>query len=54
MSNEVVKIAFIRKPHGLAGEVSVTPLTDFPKERYVNGAQFILDGFEDDKEPLIL
>lgn len=54
MSKELVKIAFIRRPHGLAGEVSVTSLTDFPTERFITGAEFILDGFEEDKEPLVL
>lgn len=54
MSNDLIKIAFIRKPHGLAGELSVTSLTDFPNERFVEGAQFILDGFEEEKEPLTI
>ncbi|MCJ8347367.1 ribosome maturation factor RimM [bacterium] len=54
MSKKLVKIAFIRKPHGLAGEVSVSSLTDFPDERFIDGSKFILDGFEEEREPLVL
>jgi 16S rRNA processing protein RimM len=36
MADELL-VGIVRKPHGLAGEVSVEPLTDFP-ERFASGA----------------
>ncbi len=32
-------VGIVRRPHGIAGEVSVEPVTDFP-ERFVSGATF--------------
>ena len=32
-------VGIVRRPHGIAGEVSVEPATDFP-ERFVAGAKF--------------
>ncbi|HZI65970.1 MAG TPA: ribosome maturation factor RimM [Thermoanaerobaculia bacterium] len=32
-------VGIVRRPHGIAGEVSVEPATDFP-ERFVSGAAF--------------
>src|SRR4051812_47581285 len=34
---EEILVGVVRRPHGLAGEVSVQPLTDFP-ERFAAGA----------------
>ena len=37
-----IKVGFIRKPHGLKGFLKVTALTDFPQERFVEGAELYL------------
>lgn len=38
-----VQVARIGKPHGIRGEVTVQVLTDVPEERFVPGAEFVVE-----------
>ncbi|WP_413247921.1 ribosome maturation factor RimM [Sinomonas flava] len=38
-----VQVARIGKPHGIRGEVTVQVLTDAPQDRFVPGAEFIVE-----------
>lgn len=38
-----VQVARIGKPHGIRGEVTVEVLTDAPDERFVPGAEFVVE-----------
>jgi 16S rRNA processing protein RimM len=38
---DLVLVGIIERPHGLQGEVVVNPLTDFPDERFVDGAALL-------------
>ena len=41
------KVGYVRRAHGISGDVLVRPLTDAPEERYVVGATF-----ETDEDPV--
>jgi 16S rRNA processing protein RimM len=43
--SEMLVVGRVRKPHGLAGEISVDVVTDFP-ERFVTGASLLWRGRE--------
>lgn len=46
-SNSLVKVGFIRKPHGLQGFVKMQALTDFVEERFQIGEVFFLEDEQD-------
>lgn len=45
-------VGIVRRPHGIAGEVSVEPTTDFP-ERFAAGASFTWNRGGEDRELVI-
>ncbi|MDQ5856909.1 MAG: ribosome maturation factor RimM [Acidobacteriota bacterium] len=45
-------VGIVRRPHGIAGEVSVEPATDFP-ERFVPGATFAWTGAGETRELVV-
>ena len=37
-ADQMVLVGWISRPHGLKGDVVVSPETDFPEERFIKGA----------------
>ncbi len=41
---EPLVVGRVGRPHGLRGDVTVTVLTDYPEQRFADGAEFVLGG----------
>ena len=50
ISEQLVRIGYLRKPHGLHGFLKMTCLTDFASERFQGGSECIL--VKEEREPI--